>query len=561
MRRFRWQLLIVLVTGVVVGLILFFQRSSSSPVLVSTPSAITGGTYTEGLTGNVIRLNPMFDRNNQTDRDIDRLIFSSLFTFDSNGLPVGDLAASWGVSADGTRFTINLRDNAVWHDGTPVSSSDVLYTVSLLQSESSLIPEDLRAFWQQIEVAALSDLSIEFALPNSFAPFYDYLSFQLLPAHLLGNLTLDELVDHPFNLAPVGSGPYRFREYIVADGQIAGVNLEAFEYYFEGRAYIDEVVFRLYPDARAAFNAYLADEVDGVGKIDDADIAAALSQTGLDVHSSRLPRLTMVFLNTQNLTKPVLQAAEFRKALMSATNRQAMIDQVHASQAVPALGPIIPGTWAFYEEQERALYDVDLARQLLAGAGFSWSDDGRLMSPTGAQVELTLLVQDDPTHNQLADILAQNWEAIGITVLLDVRPYSDLLLALESHNFEAALADIDLSSTPDPDPYPFWAESQAENGQNYSQWHNTTASEYLEQARVQPDRALRVRLYRNFQILFDEDQPSLPLFYTVYNYGINSSIKNVSLGPVYDPADRFNAVNTWYILTETAPLQSTTPAE
>jgi peptide/nickel transport system substrate-binding protein len=561
MRRFRWQLLIVLITGLVVGLILIFQRSASAPVVESTPNPITGGSYTEALVGGIMRLNPALDRFNQPDRDVDRLIFSSMFKFDSRGLPVGDLAASWDISSDGTRYTITLRENAVWHDGTALTSQDVLYTVSLLQSNSSLVAEDLRSFWQLVHVAALSDLSLEFSLPYSFAPFLDYLTFQILPSHLLGNLTLDELVDHPFNLAPIGSGPYRFREFHLTDGKIDGVSLASFEYYYAGRAYIDEINFKLYPDAHAALQAYLSDEVDAVARIDHADLETALNQPGLNIYSSRLPRLTMVFLNTQNLGQPLLQSADFRKALMAATNRQAMIDEVFSSQAVPALGPIMPGTWAFYDGLEPYHYDVDLARQLLAGAGYSWSEAGQLMTPEGAQEKLTLLVQDDPIHNQLAAILADNWTAIGIEVLLDVRPYADLMTSLDGRAYEAALVDIDLSNTPDPDPYPFWAESQAEIGQNYAQWRNTTASEYLEQARTQPKTDLRVRLYRNFQILFAEDLPSLPLFYTVYNYGMKDAIKNVSIGPIFDPADRFNAVNTWYILSDTTPSQAVTPTE
>ncbi len=561
MRRFRWQILIVLVTGLVVGLILVFQRSVSSPIVESTPNPVTGGSFTEALVGDIIRLNPALDRFNQPDRDVDRLIFSSLFKFDSRGLPVGDLVSSWDISSDGTRYTVNLRENAVWHDGTPLTSQDVLYTVSLLQSNSSLVAEDLRAFWQIVHVAGLSDLSLEFSLPYSFAPFLDYLTFQILPSHLLGNLSLDDLVNHPFNLAPIGSGPYRFREFQLKDGKIIGVSLDSFEYYYLGRPFIDEINFKLFPDSNTALKAYLSDEVDAVARIDHADLETALNQPGLNIHSSRLPRLTMVFLNTQNLTQPLLQFADFRKALMAATNRQGMIDEVFTSQAVPALGPITPGNWAFYDGLEPYRYDVDLARQLLAGAGYSWSEAGQLMTPEGAQTTLSLLVQDDPVHNQLAAILAENWASIGIEVVLDVRPYAELMTSLDARNYEAALVDIDLSNTPDPDPYPFWAEAQAETGQNYAQWRNTTASEYLEQARTQPNRDLRVRLYRNFQILFEEDLPSLPLFYTVYNYGMKNSIKNVSIGPIYDPADRFNAVNTWYILSDTTPPQAVTPTE
>jgi ABC-type dipeptide transport system, periplasmic component len=134
MRRFRWQLLIVLLTGLVVGLILIFQPSTSSLVVESTPNPITGGSFTEALVGDIMRLNPALDRFNQPDRDVDRLIFSSLFKFDSRGLPVGDLAAGWVASPEGTRYVVNLRENAVWHDGTPLTSQDVLYTISLMQS-------------------------------------------------------------------------------------------------------------------------------------------------------------------------------------------------------------------------------------------------------------------------------------------------------------------------------------------------------------------------------------------------------------------------------------------
>ena len=78
---------------------------------------------------------------------------------------------------------------------------------------------------------------------------------------------------------------------------------------------------------------------------------------------------------------------------------------------------------------------------------------------------------------------------------------------------------------------------------------NSTASEYIEQARVISDYDLRTKLYRNFQVLFSEDLPSLPLFFPVYNYAVKDSIQNVSMGPIYDPSDRFNTIGEWYIRT------------
>ncbi len=548
MKKFRWQILIVLITALVVGVILFFQQSQVKPETASTPSPISGGTYTEALVGHFLRLNPMLDHFNQVDRDIDRLLFSSLVRFDSNGLPIGDLAESWTLSTDGTVFTFNLRLDAVWHDGVPVTAQDVAFTVSLMQSQSDLIPEDLRSFWSQITVNPISDSSLEFALPIAFSPFLDYLSFQVLPSHLLGNLSVEELVDHPFNLAPIGSGPYKFDSLETEDGAILGVTLVSNGYYFEGRPFIDEIRFRYYPDESSALNAYQEGAVDGVGSIALADLNRVLNQTGLNLYSSRLPRLSVVFLNLRNANAPILQDADFRKALMAGVNRQGIIDDVYYGQAVLAQGPIMPGTWAFYEDQTAYRYDADGARQILAGMGLSLDGTGQLFSE-GAPVELTLAVQDDAQHLAIAQILQKNWQNLGIKVELEAKPYDQLVNDLEARSYEMALIDVDLSETPDPDPYQFWAESQIEGGQNYAQWQNTTASTYLEQARQTSSIELRKKLYRNFQVLFDEELPSLPLFYSVYNYAVKDSIKDIRFGPIYNPADRFNNVHLWYILT------------
>lgn len=548
MRKFRWQLLIVLVTGLLVGVVLFFSQAAPQSEISETPSAISGGSYTEALVGSFLRLNPIFDHFNQADRDIDRLIFSSLIRFDAKGYPVGDLAESWNVSPDAAVYSVNLRSNAVWHDGNPVNSQDVIYTISLLQSDSPLIPSDLRDFWRQVTVNPLSDTAIEFSLPVGFAPFMDYLSFQILPSHLLGNLTVDQLVDHPFNLNPIGSGPYRFDSLEVEDGLITAVNLLPFEHYFNGKAYIETVTFRYYPDENSALNAYLEGEVDGLSKVRNEDLQTVLDQTGLNLYSSRQPKLSIVFLNNRNNSALILQKVEFRKALMAGVNRQLIVDEVFEGQAVLAQGPIMPDNWAFYAEQTAYRYDPDGARQILAGMGLTQTENGRFMSE-GSVIELSLLVPNDEKHLAMAEILRQNWEKIGIGITVNAQAYSQVLTALQNRDYQMALIEIDLSDTPDPDPYQFWAESQIDNGQNYAQWSNSTASSYIEQARQIPGYEMRQKLYRNFQVLFDEDLPSLPLFYPVYNYAVKASIKDLKFGPVYNPADRFNNLAEWYILS------------
>jgi len=461
--KFRWQLLIILLTGLVVGLLLLLQQGSTTPALESTTSPITGGIYTEALVGNFMRFNPLLDRYNQVDQDVDRLIFSSLVKFDATGMPQPDLAETWSYNSDGTRFTFSLRPNAYWHDGTPVTTQDIAFTISLMKSENELVPNDLRQFWSEIQVDLVSDTVIEFALPEAFAPFLDYLGFQVLPSHLLGNLTLDQLVDHPFNLAPVGSGPYKFSKFIVKDGAVSGVDLVANEDYYGGRPYIDEVVFQYYPSEVEAWKAYQAGEVDGIAAISNTILPEVLADPTLNLYSSRTPRLSIVFLNLNNSAKPFLQKAEFRQALMLAINRQAILDNLLLGQGVLANGPILPGNWAYYTDLANYPYDPDAAAQSIAALGITRNEAGVMVTAEGVEVRLELLVPQDDLHQQIAARIKQGWEAAGVAVDLQVEPHDQVVASLAAHDYDAALVDIDLSGTPDPDPYPFWAQSQAQD--------------------------------------------------------------------------------------------------
>ncbi len=182
MKKLRWQILVVVLTLIVVAVLLLTQQPTLNPI---QPEPASGGIYTEALVGSFGRLNPLLDLNNPADRDVDRLLFSSLIKFDSSGVPQPDLAESWGVTPDGTVYNVTLRSGAMWQDGTPVTSDDVLFTISLLRSQNSAFSADVRSMWDQVQITRLNDKNIKFTLPEPFVPFLDYLTFGVLPQHLL----------------------------------------------------------------------------------------------------------------------------------------------------------------------------------------------------------------------------------------------------------------------------------------------------------------------------------------------------------------------------------------
>jgi peptide/nickel transport system substrate-binding protein len=550
MKKFRWQLLIILVTGLIVGVLLIIQQMDNDPDVVTTPSPISGGNYTEALIGSFMRLNPFLSVYNPPDHAVSRLIFNGLIRFDSRGIPQADLAESWGVSRDGTVYNFSLRDDVYWHDGDPFDVADVLYTIDLLKEPHALIPEDLRILWSQIEIVVLSDRQMQFLLPEPFAPFLDYLSFGILPEHILGGLGLEELVDHPYNLAPIGTGPFRYQRLLVENNSIVGVVLEAFDAYFLGRPYLDEFIFRYYPTSQDALTAYRRGEVEGIGDVPEAILEDVLREPGLAVYTAREPLLSIVYLNLDNPEVGFLQDPDFRRALMASINRSLIIERAFNSQAVPAHGPIMPGTWAFYNDLEDVNYDPNEAKRLFEGTGVNFDEEtNTYKSDAGLDIALTLLYPATPRHTEIARLIQSNWEALGIDVTLQSKPYEQVLQDLQDRDYQTALVEINLMRSPDPDPYPFWGQAQIQSGQNYADWDNRSASEFLEQARMTVDFGERERFYRNFQVLFMREMPSLPLLYPTYSYAVTTDINGISLGPIFEPGDRFHNVQTWFILT------------
>lgn len=562
MKKLRWQLVIILLTGVVVGFLLLGQQPTAQQV-VNSPAPASGGIYTEALVGHFQRLNPILDFYNAPDRDIDRLLFGSLVKFDARGLAVADLAESWGISQDGTLYNFSLRPNLVWQDGKPLTADDVIFTVTLLRSDSPLIPEDVRNFWKDVVAVRLSDTLLQFRLPEAFAPFLDYLTFGILPKHLLDGVSVDQMPDNAFSLKPVGSGPYRLDHLIIANNQVEGVAMLANDKYYAGKPYIDQIIFRYYSDGPSTLLAYKAGEVQGIGKVTQDILPQVLAEPGLSVYSARQPNLTMVYLNTQSSDAPYLGDPELRRALMLGLNRQRMVNSIFQGQATLAVGPVMPGTWAFYDGLEQLDYDPDSAKQALTKAGYTRPDSGgTLMTKDKTAVKLQLLYPDDAVHTAMAEAIERDWSALGIEVDLQAKPYEEIILdLLPQHTYQAALVEINQSRSPDPDPYPFWDKSQIGNGQNYAQWDNKPASEAIEQARITIAVADRTRYYHNFQVIFMKDMPSLPLFYPVYSYAVDKQVQGIRLGPILEPGDRFANLVEWFLVTSRKTAEPTGPAQ
>jgi peptide/nickel transport system substrate-binding protein len=457
-------------------------------------------------------------------------------------------------------YNVTLRGNATWHDSTPVTSDDVLFTLNLLRSQYSTYSSDVRTLWDGVQITRLNDKNIKFVLTEPFVPFLDYLTFGILPKHLLETVAADQLVNASFNLAPVGSGPYKFDHLMVESGKIAGVVLTVSKNYYGQVPFVEQIVFRYYPAAQAALVAYQAGEVLGISQITSDVLPSALSVTSLSYYSSRMPRLTLILLNLGDKQLPFFQDKKVRNALMLDLNRQWIVDKLLQGQGIVADSPILPGTWAYYNGIDNIGFDPDAAVTQLKAAGYILPPNGTVRAKDNTSLSFTMAYPDDGLHTQIAQAIEQDWAAIGVEVKLKAVSYDSLLNDyLTPRTYQAVLVDMDLSRSYDPDPYPFWHQAEITGGQNYSQWDNRTASEYIEQARVVADPAVRTRLYRNFQVIFARELPALLLYYPVFTYAVDQRMQGVQAAPLFESADRFSGIANWYLITRRAIEKTSQP--
>jgi peptide/nickel transport system substrate-binding protein len=254
-----------------------------------------------------------------------------------------------------------------------------------------------------------------------------------------------------------------------------------------------------------------------------------------------------VYLNLQDAeSSPFFQDERVRRALLLALDRQALIDKALNGQGILANGPIRTWSWAYDAELPAVDHNPALAEDLLSQANWIDSDGDGLRDKNGRRFQFTLLTGDDPIFTELGSALQAQWSKYGIRV--EVRPLgAGLSDHLRARDFQAVLVELLLSG--DPDPYPLWHQTQITGGQNYSGWDSREASEALETARRLVDRSQRKQHYVQFQRIFMEEMPALILIHPTYTYAVDQSVRNVQIGPMINPADRFRTFPDWYMNT------------
>jgi peptide/nickel transport system substrate-binding protein len=500
-----------------------------------------GGRYLEAVVGSPLRVNPLYTAFNDVDKDLAALVFSGLTRLGPDGTVLPDLAESWEVSADARVYTFHLRQGVTWHDGTAFTADDVIFTWSALSDPNFKGEPSLGQLWQQVKCAKQDDFTVVCELPQPFAPFLAHTTIGILPRHHLKGLSAEALFIAPFNEQPIGTGPFILR---TLNSQMA--LLESNPSYHWTEAVIAEMELRFFSDYRSAASALQDGEVQGLFLSPEAspDILEQLEQDErLQRLASQRNSYTLLYLNTR---MPPLDDSSVRQALLYALDREAIVAGRLDGRAQLADSPIVPGTWAYSDDVRSYQHDPEKALSLLAESGWRINSRG-VLAKEGNELRLDLLTDDEPERIAIGQQIVEQLRAVGVDANLQSQAGSDLVHDfLLPRRFQAAIYGWDQGY--DPDPYPAWHSSQAqERGFNLAGYADQSVDRILGEARQTSDVEERKALYREFQQIFADEVPSILLFYPVYNYFVDKEVRGISLGVLFEPASRFANVHQWYI--------------
>ena len=436
---------------------------------------------------------------------INQQIFEGLVRFGPHLLIEPALAATWSVEAEGTLYRFSLRDDAHFHDGSPVTAGDVIFSLErLLRTDppSVLLPHLL-----MIEGAEAFRKGLADTVSGLDAPERAMVTIRLREPHipLLVALGMYQakivpreavmVLGEEFGRKPVGSGPFRFVSW-EKDRQI---RLERFTEYHDARAYLEEIVFRIYPGADidavlSDFTAQRLEEMPGYGNLRERLPQGSYSW----LHRPALSLLYYGF-NTEH---PPLDNALFRKALSLAIDRRELVKSVYNDQFDPAGGILPPGLPGYTPNRIRLEGDLSEARRLMAQA----------LEPNASLPPLEIVsVSKSSFATAELDYIRKRWALLGVEVSPRYIPdWTEYQRHLESDNVMIYRL-VWTADMPDPDNFlaPLFHSDAASNFMRYD---NPVVNTMIEDARRVSDPLERARIYGELEQSILNDSPLIPLF-------------------------------------------------
>ena len=493
-----------------------------------SPPPDYGDTRIEASIGNVSGLIPNLT-SDSASHEVGNFMYNGLVTLGRNLEIVPELAKSWEFSKDCLTLDFTLNEGVRWHDGKPFSAADVVFTFETTMDSKT--PSPYKSDFQDVDkVEARGPNQVRVTYKRPYAKALQSWALAMLPRHLLEQWVRDgKLREAPQNwTAPVGTGPYRFKEMKSGDKVVVVANQD----YFKGPPRMARIVYRIIPSQATIFLELKAKSVD-VASLTALQYQRQTEYPAFEkaYNKFRYPGTGYTYLGF-NLKDPRFADRRVRRAFAHAINKQELLDGVVLGLGREATGPFRPGTWAENPDVKGLPYDPKRAVALLAEAGWKERNGDGLLMKDGVPFTFELLTnQGNDERKKVAEIIQAKLREVGVGVDIRILEWAALLKEhIKKRQFQAII--LGWGTGPDPDQYVVWHSSQMGPDQlNHISYANPDVDALLEAGRSSCVQADRVRYYRRLHQALADDQPLVFLYWRDSLPVVASRIHGILPGP------------------------------
>jgi peptide/nickel transport system substrate-binding protein len=432
------------------------------------------------------------------------------------------LAESWAISPDGLVYTFKLRRGILFQDGSPFDANAVKFTFDrVLNKEHEAYKWGKWSFvlgnTAMIDsVAVVDPLTVRFTLKYPHAPFLvrlaDVSTTIVSPKAVMA-------MKEGFANTPVGTGQYRFESWDRGNRIVLRRN----EQYWSAKGRPDRLIYRFIIEARARVTELLTGNVDLIVAVQPDAVAQIETGQRTAIHRQVGIHFWYLGLNTD---KGALGHRKVRQAIAHAIDKQAIVRDILKGTAVPANGPVNPGTWAYEPNVKKYPHDLAKAKALLSEAGYAKGVDVSFWVPeSGSGMQIPV---------DMGTIIQAQLAKAGIRANITIIEWAAFLARLRTGEHEM-FANSWLAGSDDPDLiFSFLFHSSMIPFPNRAHYRSAELDRLIEQARSTLNQGARADLYRKIQRIVTEDVPYIFVDHDIQIVGVKRSLKGLTLHPNYD---------------------------
>lgn len=450
-------------------------------------------------------------------------IFDNLVTYAEDSAEiVPELAVKWDVSEDGKTWAFHLRPDVKFHDGTPLNSEAVVFTINRI-----IDPENEYRFqgafgyagsYKMIEsVRAVDALTVEFKLKFATVIFLPNLA--MFPAGIISPAAMKKLGEN-FGMRPVGTGPFKFQAWSRQEKLVLVAN----QNYWAGKPEVDSVIFKPVRENSARSLQLEQGAIHMMDGIDFSDVARLQETKGVQVHVA--PGMNFAYLAMNNAVKP-FDNPMVRKAIAHAVDKPKIIKLAYHGFGQPGVNPLPPTIWGYHEGIQDYPLDTAKAKALLQEAGF----------PNGFKTQLWAMPNPRPYMPQprkVAQVIQEGLKAIGVEIEIVTYDWGQYLERTANGEHPMCLLGWSTDNA-DPDNflYELLDKTNAVKGSalNVSFYRSDPLHELLTAAQREYDRSKRLSLYHKAQEIIHQDVPMVPLAYLPIVQAQSTRVKGYTVHP------------------------------